>query len=342
MFRKSLSFALLSLLLLSVIGIAAAQDEPVGERPLLGIQFAAHQDGVLVEAILFGSPASEVGLREGDVVKAINGEAVTAENIIEFLQQYEPDDLVTLTVLRSNVETDVRVLLGIWASLDTFVVPSVSPRVGISLKAMDYGLEVSEVVPNSAADRAGLEVGDVVTAINDVEVTETFEAQSVIRRYLIGDTLTFDVMRNGAALSIDVPLEGLSVPFDFDMGELDGIDIVPNRLFQLEGDRIFLGVRYVTLNEVNAERYEAPVSEGALVVDVMTETPAEEAGLLVDDVILAVDGDLVDFERNLRDRLYAYEPGDTVTFEVLRDGETLEIEVLLISILDGAREIQSD
>jgi hypothetical protein len=49
----------------------------------------------------------------------------------------------------------------------------------------------------------------------------------------------------------------------------------------------------------------------------------------VDDIVTAVDGDKVDAERTLRDRLLAYEPGDEVTLDVLRGSETMQIDVTL-------------
>ncbi|GAB4337769.1 MAG: hypothetical protein Kow00117_19630 [Phototrophicales bacterium] len=74
------------------------------------------------------------------------------------------------------------------------------------------------------------------------------------------------------------------------------------------------------------------MDEGALITDVLPDSPAEAAGLMVGDIIQAVDGDVVDAERTLSDRLYAYEEGDTVTLDVLRDAETLQIEVTLAPV----------
>jgi membrane-associated protease RseP (regulator of RpoE activity) len=66
---------------------------------------------------------------------------------------------------------------------------------------------------------------------------------------------------------------------------------------------------------------------------VFADTPAAAADLQEGDIILAVDGDVVDQERTLPDRLYAYEPGDTVTLTVLRDGEEMEVEVTLGGVM---------
>ena len=88
-------------------------------------------------------------------------------------------------------------------------------------------------------------------------------------------------------------------------------------------------MEYLDLNaDVAAER-ELPHDEGALILRVMPESPAEAAGLLPDDVVTAVEGDPVDARRTLRERLLAYDPGETLWLELLRAGEAVELEVTL-------------
>ena len=90
-----------------------------------------------------------------------------------------------------------------------------------------------------------------------------------------------------------------------------------------------LGVTFQTLDADIAKTNNLTVTDGALITAVEPGTPAEKAGLKVNDVITAVDGDKVDQERTLRDRLIAYEPGDTVTLTVLRDGTSQDIQATL-------------
>jgi membrane-associated protease RseP (regulator of RpoE activity) len=90
-----------------------------------------------------------------------------------------------------------------------------------------------------------------------------------------------------------------------------------------------LGVTFITLDEQVAAEREVEQTDGALIVSVIEGSPAAEAGLLENDVVTAVNGEPVDVERTLRDRLFAYEPYDVVTLDVIRDGETQQIEVTL-------------
>ncbi|MBC7871267.1 MAG: PDZ domain-containing protein, partial [Chitinophagaceae bacterium] len=90
-----------------------------------------------------------------------------------------------------------------------------------------------------------------------------------------------------------------------------------------------LGVAFVNLDETTAAEYNVDVTEGALITQVEAGSPAETAGLQENDIVTAVNGEVVDAEHTLADRIYAYEPEDVVTLDVLRAGETQQIEVTL-------------
>ena len=69
--------------------------------------------------------------------------------------------------------------------------------------------------------------------------------------------------------------------------------------------------------------------QGALITQVVSDTPAEDAGLQVGDIITAVDLIPVNANHQLADVLAQYEPGDRVTLTVWRSGESEEILVTL-------------
>lgn len=68
------------------------------------------------------------------------------------------------------------------------------------------------------------------------------------------------------------------------------------------------------------------------VTEVVPESPADEGGLEVDDVIIAIDGKALDAEHELSEAVHGHDPGDEILLTVIRRGddtEVLEVEVTL-------------
>ena len=72
-----------------------------------------------------------------------------------------------------------------------------------------------------------------------------------------------------------------------------------------------------------------PGGQGAMVQEVVTGSPAEDAGLVIGDLITAVDGTPIDANHRLADMVSQYQPGDRVKITVWRAGDTKSITVTL-------------
>jgi S1-C subfamily serine protease len=67
---------------------------------------------VVVEDVHPGGPAEAAGLRAGDVIEAVDGEAVTIlDDMLDEVGDRDPGDTVTLRVLRAGARSEVRVTL---------------------------------------------------------------------------------------------------------------------------------------------------------------------------------------------------------------------------------------
>ncbi len=91
----------------------------------------------------------------------------------------------------------------------------------------------------------------------------------------------------------------------------------------------WLGVQVQAVDENMADALGLERPTGALVADVLADTPAARAGLRRGDLVLELDGQTVDSSQDLVNRVGMSAPGTDVVLTVLRDGRRHEITVRL-------------
>ncbi len=91
------------------------------------------------------------------------------------------------------------------------------PTLGVSIYTSDYneyygieGLVISDVMENGAAAKAGLQAGDIIKALDGVELTDFSQLAKLLDDYNVGDTVTLDVVRNNSSLKINCVLQDAS------------------------------------------------------------------------------------------------------------------------------------
>jgi hypothetical protein len=78
--------------------------------------------------------------------------------------------------------------------------------VGIDTAENGAGVMITSVEPGSPADDAGLEEGDVVTAVDGIEVTGALDLVRQVRGHDVGDEVTVTYTRDGASADTEVTL----------------------------------------------------------------------------------------------------------------------------------------
>lgn len=108
------------------------------------------------------------------------------------------------------------------------------------------------------------------------------------------------------------------------------VEIAVNQLIEDGGiSRSYLGVTFYELSPEMARQYELPVEYGALISEVAGGSPAESAGLARNDIILSVNGTEISDSQPFTELMLPLQAGETVTFSVLRDGATSDVQVTL-------------
>jgi serine protease Do/serine protease DegQ len=158
---------------------------------------------------------------------------------------------------------------------------------------VDKGVLITNIVPKSAAEEAGLEVGDIIVEVNGKNVDDAAELRNRIGLMRSGDEVAIKYVRDSRTRSTDALLgQALSQ-------QLTGADIHPG----LEG-AVFAEASTTSDN-------------GIEVAEVATGSPAAQRGLRPGDIITAVNRNLV---RDLQD-LDSIAENNRILFLLVQRGE---------------------
>ncbi|BAY60384.1 peptidase M61 domain-containing protein [Calothrix brevissima NIES-22] len=81
------------------------------EEPFLGIKVATENGRETIKFVETGSPAQQAGIDPGDELLAINGIKVTANNLSDRLKDFQPKDIIQVTVFHQDLLRSVNVTL---------------------------------------------------------------------------------------------------------------------------------------------------------------------------------------------------------------------------------------
>jgi hypothetical protein len=94
-------------------------------------------------------------------------------------------------------------------------------------------------------------------------------------------------------------------------------------------DGAYLGVQLSGMSDAQAEYFEVDDGEGALITEVVEDSPAEKAGFRIYDVILEIDGEEVGEPDDVVEAVRDHEEGDEVEVVVLRKGDRKTLKATL-------------
>lgn len=143
----------------------------------------------------------------------------------------------------------------------------------------------------------------------------------------------------GALVNLDGNLIGINTAIVSSNGANAGVgfaipvNMVRQVAEQLKADgRVIRGYLGVTIQDLTPElqsSMDIKTSDGAVVSDLEKGSPADKAGLKPYDVIVSLNGEKIQDNTELRDRIASLKPGSKAELGVIRDGKEETIDVLV-------------
>lgn len=221
-------------------------------------------------------------------------------------------------------------------------------QLGVSVRDLDAeqaktqsGVVVEDVRTGSAAEKAGIRKGDVITEFDGERVRGVRHLTRLVTETPDGRSVKAAVQRDGNRVDLSVTPDGgmmaggardfeMLVPpmrFEGRPGEFDrdfrwnmekALPRMPGGAWMFKGsEKGRLGVSIQTLDGQLGEYFGT--AKGVLVSSVEAGSPAAKAGLQAGDVVTAIDGKPVADASDLIDAVQAAEDGATLSIDYTRD-----------------------
>ncbi len=177
--------------------------------------FPLRERAVLIAMVLEGSPADKAGLREGDIVLAIDGERIeTVNELIKVVGLTPVGKKVEVKIFRDQEEKILTIETGARPCLLGEVIDIQEPEPWRGIKVQELteelaeelglpekkGVLISEVERRSPAEEAGLISGDIIQEIDRVEIKSLKDFHEVLKGIEAGEDVLIRTTRGFAII----------------------------------------------------------------------------------------------------------------------------------------------
>lgn len=182
---------------------------------------------------------------------------------------------------------------------------------------VNHGALISDVTKGSAADKAGLERGDVIVEYNGKPLTVGNELPRLVAATKPGAEVKLKIIRDKKEKIVPVTV-GTMKDTELASGESESED---------ERGTAELGLSVKELDSETARQLEMDKEEGVVVMRVKVNSPAEEADIQRGDVILEINRKPIKSVDDYRDIASNAKPGESLLFLVFRRGNTFFVPI---------------
>lgn len=223
---------------------------------------------------------------------------------------------------------------------------------GVSTEDDDAGAKITEITKESAAEKAGLKSGDIITKIDDKKVDGPESLMDVIGDKKPKDEVTVYYKRDGKDNQLKVALGERKTPstMSYSFSTPDGysrsytiprVNVSPD--VKVWGDEDFsalaplsglngmgnnnFNIMYMRPQRLGIRIQDTEDGKGVKILDVEKDSPADKAGLKKDDVVTDIAGKTVNNTDDARDQLQETREKAAYTIKAKRDGKEMNFDI---------------
>ena len=158
--------------------------------------------GAFIVMIVDDSPADKAGLKEKDVIIALNSIPIENSNQLRNdVSSMRPNDVVVFSIIRNELRQTVSVVLGERPSdnSESRINPETQSYDIIGLKTDNHkdGIIITDIDKKSIAYKNNLRKNDVITEIGREQIKSIDDYKNALEAYKSGDTIMLRIIKNG-------------------------------------------------------------------------------------------------------------------------------------------------
>ncbi len=180
------------------------------------------------------------------------------------------------------------------------------------------GLEVAGFRAGTLAQEAGLQIGDVIVAVDGTATPTIADIARLLEDRKVGDRVRARIVRGRSTTAIEIPLRAEAVAV-----AKPGADSSPQMAPSPQMARTTAAIDY------GIDVRETPGVRGLVISRVTPNSSAAEAGLQVGDRIVSLDGRLIRDLNIYNEELGRRQSGDNLSFRVVRNDAMVAADVKL-------------
>lgn len=192
-----------------------------------------------------------------------------------------------------------------------------------------YGVTVQGITKKSPAERAGIEVGDIIIEIDGKEILSTNELQGYVFSHRVGDKLNLTLLHNGKKITKTVELEALDSDIDLSDSST-GTSSWTEKDVETDAYEAKIASLGITVEKMtSSKKDEADVDNGVMVSKVERNSEAYLSGIGIGTVIIKADRTKIDSPYDLMRIVKQKSPGDAILLQVKYNNTNRMIAIII-------------
>lgn len=208
---------------------------------------------------------------------------------------------------------------------------------GVVTEETDGGVKVTDITDESAAKKAGIKEGDIITKINDTKIDDPDKLSEVVRKHKPGEKVTVTLLRDKKEQKITAELgkwKGVGTfnygPGQFKMDMPEYRELLTPKINQRMGMSQGLGQGWSWSGgqpRLGLSVQDTDDGKGVKVLEVDEESNAAKAGLKENDIITHFNDKEVNSADEVAKLVKENKDKTTIKLKINRNGKTENVEV---------------